>query len=208
MAVDLFVMPLWRFKAGDFSSPLERIGMKPKIVTWGGVISQLKPSIALARWRAKRDVAALKRTLTRELGVRVAWRDNGPVVYSEQCRPLEALRTFAKWLDQRERLPTFDDPPEDNFDKHPALSAKAESPLSFPQLVGHSCYTGYSLPCEFDRVVKAEPYTFFHWTLHRSVGSTPRLVDELDRVKTYVKSHELLRHLSDFNRSRVQSGFE
>jgi hypothetical protein len=34
MALDVFVMPLWKFKAGDFTAPIEQtLGVKPTVVS-------------------------------------------------------------------------------------------------------------------------------------------------------------------------------
>ena len=45
MALDAYVMPLWRFKAGDFTSPIEEnLGVKPN------VISLADPSPPPAPW--------------------------------------------------------------------------------------------------------------------------------------------------------------
>jgi len=42
MALDAYVMPLWRFKAGNFASPIqERLGIKP-IYTFPGIRKEVE----------------------------------------------------------------------------------------------------------------------------------------------------------------------
>jgi len=75
----------------------------------------------------------------------LGWNDEGDVVHSQQASwGFESLRTFAKWLDLQDYFPTFDDPPEDNFYNHPAITWN-EEPRSFrfSHIIDHSCYSGY-----------------------------------------------------------------
>jgi hypothetical protein len=54
--------------------------------------------------------------------------------------------------------------------------------------VEHDCYNGYYLPCEFERVTQVEPYLIFgEWPASKSVGSTPRLLRELDLVQAQLQ---------------------
>jgi hypothetical protein len=60
--------------------------------------------------------------------------------------------------------------------------------LSCPHLVGHDCFNGYYLPCEFERLVEVEPYTDFgQWPTFRSVGSSSRLLRELKLVQVELR---------------------
>ena len=109
---------------------------------------------------------------------------------------MEPLRAYAEWLDCEDQMPEFGQPPEGDYYKHPVMGLEVES-LSCPHLVGHDCYNGYYLPCEFERLAKVEPYKIFgHWPASRSVGSSVRLCRELDFVQ------ECLQVPEDYNYPR------
>ena len=57
MAVDLYVMPMWRFKTGDFETPVERLVGREKVWYPGGaeLVRRLNPGGAYRRclpWRS------------------------------------------------------------------------------------------------------------------------------------------------------------
>jgi hypothetical protein len=191
MGLDIYVMPLWRFKAGDFRTPLEAAGFRPKVITPDGEVERPSSVGWLGRWRARRVVAAVRKAVEAANGVRVRWRDDGGAVYGRQSGGMEALRAFARWLDLREEFPEFGPPPEGNYYQHPALTFEGDRPPSCPHLVGHDCHSGYFLPCEFERLAEAEPYLILgHWPASRSVGSSPRLARELALVGEHLRVPE------------------
>src|SRR5438046_1268988 len=110
MALNVYVMPIWRFKAGDFSSSLEALGITPTIITPDGIMLRRRKSRVsfLTRWRAKRQTRQLRSAIEAESGHPIRWNDEGEVAYSEQAGGFEALRAFARWLDCRDLLPNFD----------------------------------------------------------------------------------------------------
>ncbi len=109
------------------------------------------------------------------------------MIYAEQSGGMESLRAYARWLDHRDHLPEFERPPEENYYKHPAMGLECERFLSCPQLVGHDCFSGYFLPCEFERLAQVEPYLIFgHWPASRSAGSSLRLRRELAFVADHL----------------------
>ncbi len=192
MALDVYVMPLWRFKVGDFESPItQALGIAPVVLTIDapdGPVTTHRSGLASwwRRGRARREVEAIRRTVERENGVSARWNDNGPIAYSRQGHSFEALRAYARWLDCRDRFPTFDEPPEKNYYKHPVMKEQIPSPR-FPHLTGHSCFNGYYLPVDFETIVSVEPYMILgRWPAHRQVGSSLRLMNELEII------HEVL----------------
>lgn len=191
MGLDIYVMPLWRFKAGDFRSPIEAAtGIRPKIVTADGIEERPASVGLLDRWRAKRQVVAVRKAVEAVNKARFRWEDEGGVVYSEQSGGMEALRAYARWLDCLDRMPEFDPPHEGDYYKHPALGLEVER-QSCPHLVGHDCYNGYYLPCDFERLAEVEPYMIFGcWPASRSVGSSVRLLKELDFVQRHLRVPE------------------
>jgi hypothetical protein len=185
MGLDVYVMPLWRFKVGDFESAIETaIDIRPKIVTGGGIEERRTRVSWFGRWRARRQVAAICKAVESANSAGVSWSDEGRVVYAEQSRGFEPLRAYAKWLDCRERFPEFGAPPDGDYYKHPVMVADAER-LSCRRLVDHDCYCGYYLPCEFERMTQVEPYLIFgRWPASRTVGSSLRLLRELEFVQS------------------------
>lgn len=188
MGLDVYVMPLWRFKVGDFRSPIEAAtGISPKVVTADGVEDRPARVGWLGRWRARRQVAAIRNAVEAANGTRVRWADEGGVVYAEQSRGFEPLRAYARWLDCRHKFSEFGAPTEGDYYKHPVMAAEV-SRLSCPHLVGHDCYNGYYLPCEFQRLAAVEAYLIFgQWPGSRAVGSAPRLLRELDSVQSELR---------------------
>ena len=185
MGLDVHVMPIWKFKAGDFASPLERLGMVPVILRPDGMTQRdphSRPGF-ITRWRAKRSTQRLKREIEVEIGHPVHWNEEGDVAYTEQAHGFEPLRAFAKWLDYRDVFSTFEAPPEDNYYKHPVMSDKLSRPLTYPHLVDHNCYGGYYLPAEMERVVYVEPFVAWgKFVFKNSVGSSNRLLKELQQL--------------------------
>jgi hypothetical protein len=188
VSLDIYVMPLWRFKVGDFCSPIETAtGMRPTIVTTSGSVNTPAKTGWFSRLKAKRQVGVIRKAVEKANAARIQWNDDGGVVYGEQSQGMEPLRAFAKWLDCREQFPVFVEPPERDYFKHPIWSVEVDG-LSCSHLVNHDCFSGYYLPCAFDKLVKVEPYMIFGtWPAARSVGSTPRLLRELDFVQSELR---------------------
>ncbi len=123
MAPDVYMMPLWRFKAGDLTTGVQRLFPENPAGSTAFRILQL-PNIKafIARRKAARQVRGVIKEAEKALGCRIQWRDEGDVVHSEQAWwGFEALRAYAKWLDLKDQIPAFEDPPDNNFYKHPAL---------------------------------------------------------------------------------------
>jgi hypothetical protein len=185
MGLDVYVMPLWRFKTGRFVSPAEaHFGAKAKTLAVGTDVEVRtrvdQPSVSwLTKLRAKRDVRRIQKAVSRANRLRIHWRDEGDVIYSQQSPGIEPLRAFAKWLDYRDQMHKFLPPPESNYYKHPVWELEGGRSLSCPQLVGHGCFNGYFLPADFTKVVEVEPYQVHSWEFSRSVGSAVQLRQEL-----------------------------
>lgn len=185
MSLDVYVMPIWRFKVGDFTTPIEKhLRTTPKIVSGSGVIQRAPRPSPASFWRrllARREVRSIRRAVAQANGRAIRWSDEGEVVYNEQGAPFEALRAYAKWRDYRDEFPDFDRPPKNNFYKHPIWKVKGRD-VRFPHLVQHDCHSGYFLPCEFEKLTLVEPFRWHHWTFRKSVGSTPRLLGALEEI--------------------------
>lgn len=185
MSLSVYVMPVWKFKCGDFSSPVERLGLRPKTVSFDGRITERRRPGFVERWYARRATRRLRREVGTELGRSVRWNDEGDVVYSEQGFGYNGLSDFARWQDYRDRLPTFEVRENDDYDRHPLRAIVQNEPKmpTYLQTACHSFHTGYFLPIDFERVIFVEPFTIHnHWTFHHSVGSAPRLLTELNEL--------------------------
>jgi hypothetical protein len=193
MGLDVYVMPIWKFKAGDFVSPIQSLGITTTIVGPGGIFrheSGRRPSL-VARWKALRATRRLRHEIEAEIGHRVRWNDDGDVAYAKQSGGFESLRAFARWLDYRDIYPTFDPAHAGNYYNHPVMTGTPTRPLTYPQVVYHSCYSGYYLPAEIERVLYVEPHTSFgEFAFWHSVGSSQRLLGELDQLARVVNCDE------------------
>ncbi|MBI5723057.1 MAG: hypothetical protein HZA50_03785 [Planctomycetes bacterium] len=193
MSLDVYVMPMWRFKAGDAETAVQQLGGdKALMITPGGILSWKRFKASLSRFQAKRQVRRIVAEAEKELNIRIEWNDEGNVVHSQQASwGFEALRAYAKWLDLQDCFPTFDDPPENNFYKHPALIWKEDRrTFRFSHIIDHDCYSGYYVPCRFDRVVYVEPFqSFGRFTFHHSFGSSYTLAAQLDTLEKYLPSN-------------------
>lgn len=212
MGLDVYVMPLWRFKAGDFTSPIEQnLGIKPTIVSlsappappsppwyWRllakiGVVEIIYPDeeelpdATEIRARAVEEVEAMKAELTRQTGQPVDWKDEGVVVYGEQYRGGDLLRAFAAWHDHRAEMPRFDaDAPEA---RHPVWQLPEPARRRFPTLVKHSLYVGYLLPMAFEGVHTVEPFKMGGWyDAHHDVASSLTIQRELTDFLAFVET--------------------
>jgi hypothetical protein len=105
---------------------------------------------------------------------------------SLEGRGKEVLGAFREILHRLEDNPwDFGEPaPGGDYYKHPVMQLESDRPFRCPHLVGHDCYCGYYLPCDFEKVVQVEPYQVEDWSFSRSVGSSIRLRDELDFIET------------------------
>ena len=178
-------MPIWRFKAGDFISPFEAMGLSAFVIRPGSETDHelsSRPGF-VSRWKARRATRRLRNAIEREFGRSITWNDEGELVFAERAYGFQSIQAFAKWFDYRDLFPTFEAPLDGRYYHHPVMSGELTRPHTYRQIVDHSCYSGYYIPCDLDRVVYVEPFQtwggiqFFH-----SVGSSNRLLLELEQL--------------------------
>ena len=209
MALDVYVMPLWRFKAGDFTSPIEAsLGIEPVVITLAdsplpptpwylrlllslGLVERVQPppepSSEQRRAAATREVDALKSQLTQMIGVPIEWSDRGGIHYNEQFGQPVVMRAFASWHDHRDELPRFTAPPERNYYKHPVWSLPKPRKTRFPTLIEHNLNTGYLLPVSFEGVHRVEPFKIMdRWEFFHHVASTQAMLREASDLLAFV----------------------
>jgi hypothetical protein len=198
MALDAYVMPLWRFKARDFSSPIENaFGMKPVVISlaeaselkvplhqrllaqFGIVREDSAAAKMLKRKVAMEDVKKLKLEISEMTGSQVEWLDEGVNRYSGQYHEPVEMRAFAAWHEHRVQLKVFKKPPEDNYYKHPVWALPKPDQRRFPTLIDHSLHNGYLLPVSFEGVFKVEPFMVHnHWKFYHYVASSQSMLRE------------------------------
>jgi hypothetical protein len=179
MALDVYVMPLIKFKRGEYTLGSERVsGMKATIMTATGQTYERK----LSEIRARNEIEKIQEAVRMaNRGATITWMDEGEVVFAEQIWwTFTGLKAYARWVDLREEFPTFDSPPAHDWYKHPTCVWKGEKDWTFPAVVGHSLFAGYLLPCDFTRSVLVEPYIIGSWKFFKSVGSAMRMLPEIE----------------------------
>lgn len=211
MSLDVFVMPMWRFKAGDAETASEQLfGRASTIVTPDGIFGFGRIRNGIARRAAKRKVRQIVKEVEVQLNTRLEWQDEGDVAHSQQASSgFEALRAFAKWLDLTDELSTFVDPPENDYYKHPALLWNREHrPFRFSHIIDHSCHSGYYVPCRFERIVCVESFqTYGNFTFHHSFGSSYRLAEELQTLHPHIPAADDA-SVSVTSRELIAAGFD
>jgi hypothetical protein len=212
MGLDVYVMPLWRFKAGEFTSPIEAtLGVKPITIAPGqrpkerlapwylrllariGVIELVPVSPEASpedrRALAVQQVQSLKTRVTEITGTPVDWPDDGKVYYSEQFHDSGILKAFAAWCDHREELPDFLSTPERHYYSHPVWRLPEPSVRRFPTISQHSLFAGYLLPVEFAGIHLVEP--FRSWgdrEFFRDVASSHIMLKETDELLSFMET--------------------
>ena len=193
MSVDIYVMPLGRFKSGDFESPLQRVFGAENVtrVTRAGIKERPEPetiSEALELLVAADEVSFVRRFLDRaalELSLEekvLQWTDEGETQFAEQAVCLEAATTYASWLSYRDQYPVFEVPDPEGFEAHPVWGlVDDQSNTKHPHLALHDHCVGYYLPCEFPRLLRM-PTGYDGYPEQRAIGSSYRLRDELTEV--------------------------
>ncbi len=199
-------MPLWRFKAGDFTSPIEEAtGLEPTIISlaetpgaqppwhlrWLAAIGLIEfdepleetaTDRSIVRTQARQQVGALKAELSQLTTLPVDWEDEGAVYYNKQFHASGFLRGFAAWQDHRDVMPEFlPAPPGRDTNHYPVWDLPEPALRRFPTLTKHSLHTGYLVPALFEGVYKVEPFKAFgHWEMHHDVASSQAMLRETE----------------------------
>jgi hypothetical protein len=178
-------MPMWKFFAGDFRSPLELSGLAPVVhyaTPDGGIFTRFDLRGRISRWRARRRVRELAGEVAMWTGRPIQWRDEGPTVYTAQFRTAHALRAYIWWYERRDLLPQFEQAEEASPEAGRLWRVAPERPTRFPHLALNSYYNDYFLPVDFDRVVDLGG---------GRASSTPRALRELDLLNQDLRVPEV-----------------
>lgn len=160
MATDVYVMPMWRFFAGDFDTALETFLGNERVQTVE--ISDGKPRIRRRsnkvsiwrRWRARYTCRRLMRQAEQQLGRKLVWDDDGEVVYCNQFRSGETIQSYLWWLDREDLFPDHGGfpPREDDFARR-FWWTERDRPMTYPHLQRCGYYSDFFLPVDFERPV-------------------------------------------------------
>jgi hypothetical protein len=206
MSLDIYVMPLWQFKAGRAKTGAQRVMEGNALWTpWKFFFPCQRNHVRLAKQEVDSLIAGLKRMSPTAL----SWHDEGKVVFSTQySRGFAALQAYARWVDLKDVLPEFDPPPEGGFYRHPALLWQEEArEFRFPHLLSHNLVSGYLLPCAFDEVFQVEPHEGWgHHVLTRSLGSSVALAKELEALQHQLPLPGMVLHDESLNQVREAHG--
>ncbi len=193
MGVDVFVIPLWRFKAGDFSTTTaDLLGGKVKTVGLDGSIrSSARPKRVGLRRRlgAKREVKQLATMVSRGNRTKIRWRDVGEKVFSEKAHgDYSELRAFAAYVDARQKDPGINTPADGKFSSLPLWKrARDSGGGSFPHIIQNSLFCGFILPVDFARPVLVQTQATARGpTIFWFASSAPRVLGELRRIEAEV----------------------
>lgn len=170
MGLDVHVMPLWKYFAGDFLSPVEKLFANVQRV------GTPKPD---ARETEARETVENIRFMVREvLRIEPAWTDEGESVFCEQYRyeAFHLLRAYAAEFEAARGAPFVFDASGDPTENPHLKRLTRDVPTAFRHLIKHSDDEGFWLPIPMTHVVLLDPETWF------AAGSSHGLLAELDRL--------------------------
>jgi hypothetical protein len=171
MGLDIHVMPIWRFWAGEYTTAAERFAEQT-----GAAISRVGQSKALYPPDESRQLAiGARRWVEQRIGQSEAWNDDGDIVFSEQFQfeAIHAVRAYAAHTECSEEPFAM----TDDFHTSPAVRRiLAGVPTDFPHLIRHEDNAGFYVPADFESPVKlmGQPPT---------IGSSVRLMIELAALR-------------------------
>jgi len=185
VGLDLFVMPLWRYLAGQFEGPVEAfLGAKR--------IGEPKPDDPELQARGR--VNRLRMDLSERLGKPLDWSDEGAVAVSVQFTypALQALRAFAAYQDHpfpREEgsaRPLPFEVSKSSPEEHPSLVCvyNLQASTQYPHLIDHSDCSGFYLPVDFPAPLRCLELLDGEGT---GQGATP---DEMKEIEDSIREEQ------------------
>jgi hypothetical protein len=181
MAIDVYVMPLWRYHSGQFESPMERFAANTGILV---KIIRLQPKHLLNRYRAKQHVRNFQNAFATASGLSSSWVDSGDVLYNDQFRRAAELKAFAQWIDIEDLIPEWPGGTlDDVWTQHRERMMRTK--WSYPLLVEFDCWSGHLLPMDFPGIVEVQE-TVQGRSFVRKVASAPALLQELERLNEHL----------------------
>jgi hypothetical protein len=171
MSLDIHVMPIWRFWAGEYSTAAERFA-----ASTGTPISRIgQPKALYQSDQAKQLAKGVRRWIEQQTGQSEAWSDDGDIVFSEQFQfdAIHAVRAYAAHTESSEEPFTL----TEEFQSSAAVRRVwAGVPTDFPHLILHEDNAGFYVPVDFELPMKlmGQPPT---------IGSSVQLMIELAALR-------------------------
>lgn len=149
MALDIFVMPFWKYLAGEYTTATERFAE-----TSGTPYSRMgNPKAQASEEEARRFGRNVRIWMERRFLTQDAWDDDGETVFSEQFSfsAIHAVRAYAahqQWSTGLFEL-------QSGFQDSPLLrKIYGGIPTDFPHLIHHEDNQGFYVPLDFKHPTK------------------------------------------------------
>lgn len=190
MAIDVYVMPMWRFRSGDFESSLaifaRKQGISFSVIRSGLSVS---PRRLLRRFFAQRYVRKLQTTLSKSIGKSVSWEDEGETLYNHQFHSFYQLLAYTKWLDLKDEIPEFELSERGSADAHPTWKFNRPH-WTYPLINALDCYSGIIVPSDFPNPVHI-PEKLWDGTIGtRKIFSSHALLCEINVLNLHLNVPE------------------
>ncbi len=149
MSLDIHVMPIWRFWAGEYSTATERLAEQ----TGAPFTRTGQPKALYNTGEAQQLAKDVRRWIELKTGLSEAWSDDGDIVFSKQFQfdAIHAVRAYAAHMESSEEPFTL----TENFHSSPAVRRVwAGVPTDFPHLIRHEDNAGFYVPANFESPLK------------------------------------------------------
>lgn len=188
MTIDCFVMPLWRFFAGDVSTAAQRIAGgairrvimddSPRIETPAHSTTQIN------FWRAKLKVRDFKRCVYRECGQRIDWHDAGNIAYQSQYHHDDMLNLYIAWRSCRAQLPSYEVllHCENGLPGWRLVNQLGEWKPVYPHLYGLGFANSIAVPDSLSSPVKIWPQEHFWGISYTRVHSGTNALLDIEKI--------------------------
>ena len=167
MSLDIHVMPLWKFWAGEYTTATERFAE-----SIGTPMSRIGlPKALYGEGEARRLAKGVRLWIEQQTDAGQAWEDDGEIAFSEQFQfeAIHAVRAYAAHIESSQEPFAL----TADYHRSPAVRrVLAGVPTSFPHLIHHEDNQGFYVPVELERPLKlmGQPPT---------IGSSVQLMIEL-----------------------------
>lgn len=202
MSIDVYVMPLWRYYAGDYTSPLAAMMMAkggPRPKRLNPLTGEITPGPRehdvgfVEKWKARSRVRRVAAAARKVNGSKIQWRDDGDCVHRAQVHSIDALRAYDAWLSCRDLSPAFEPAVPGKWHEHPAFKLRHQQ--GRPPLCPHwlaASGNGLILPCDFAVPAVIQSIEFQGMQFRVMAASAKRVAAELDRLNTQLRAPNTL----------------
>jgi len=205
VATNVYIVPLWKFFAGDIAHPLDSFGIDVSTIRVGWrqawVEKRQRKTTAKAHALGRQRASEFVDAVATQLGRSISWLDEGDCIECNQFHYGDQLNHWWRWWPLREQLPEYDTDTrweKDFIPGHKRMSEVGDSATpEFPEVYGLGYIHTFALPVEFSGHVQIWPVKQFWgmtWTRVYSIPSALRDVERsielLRATNCYAKTHE------------------